>query len=480
MNHEQVSNSMLKRRNRITAVVLALIETGLTFFSFVVAFVLRRSLPFTREIYPFSGYIKLLLTILILWVFVSILLNAFRIVERQENIVSVRKALQQVAVGGAMILVVIAVFKWDVSRSLLAIFLIIDFLALSIFRVSTKQLRRAIRKRFSGFQYFVVVGMNDEALAIARMLHDHEVLGAKLFAIVRTSNSVGNEEKARGVCSNIKSVEELPGLIRDHVIDEIIFAVPKEELAEMEEMLLACEEEGVRTRILLNLFPHVISRIQLDWLESTPLLTFTTGPSNEYLLFLKRSMDCLAAAFFLVVLSPVFLIIAILIKLTSKGPVIFRQIRCGLGGRRFTLYKFRSMIQGAEEKRSDLELLNERDGPVFKLSNDPRCTPMGRVLRRLSIDELPQLFNILKGDMSFVGPRPPLPEEVEKYARWQRRRLRMRPGLTCLWIFEGRGNLNFDRWMQSDLEYIDSWSLMLDLKILLRTVPIVLSTRGAS
>ncbi|MGB7624059.1 MAG: sugar transferase, partial [Terriglobia bacterium] len=164
---------------------------------------------------------------------------------------------------------------------------------------------------------------------------------------------------------------------------------------------------------------------------------------------------------------------------TSRGPVIFRQTRCGLGGRQFTLYKFRSMVEGAEAQRSELEALNELDGPVFKVSNDPRCTPLGRLLRKLSIDELPQLVNILKGDMSFVGPRPPLPSEVAKYVRWQRRRLRMRPGLTCLWILEGRNNLNFERWMQLDLEYIDNWSVFLDFKILLKTIPIVLSTRGA-
>ena len=263
------------------------------------------------------------------------------------------------------------------------------------------------------------------------------------------------------------------------MIDEIIFAVPKEELAGLEEIFLLCEEEGVKTRILLNLFPHVISRMQLDWLEATPLLTFSTTPDNEYLLFLKRTVDFLGALILLVLVSPLMFLVALLVKATSRGPMIFRQTRCGLGGRYFTLYKFRSMVEGAESKRSELEGLNELDGPVFKVSNDPRCTPLGRALRKLSIDELPQLVNILKGDMSFVGPRPPLPEEVAKYQRWQRRRLRMRPGLTCLWILEGRSNLNFERWMQLDLEYIDNWSVFLDLKILLKTIPIVLSTRGA-
>jgi lipopolysaccharide/colanic/teichoic acid biosynthesis glycosyltransferase len=170
--------------------------------------------------------------------------------------------------------------------------------------------------------------------------------------------------------------------------------------------------------------------------------------------------------------------VALLVKLTSPGPVIFRQVRCGLGGRKFVLYKFRSMIVEAEEVKNRLNHLNEMSGPVFKLSNDPRCTTIGKWLRKFSIDELPQLVNILKGDMSFVGPRPPIPEEVEQYERWQRRRLSMKPGLTCLWQAQGRNDIDFDEWMKLDLQYIDTWSLLLDFKICLRTIPIVLLGRG--
>jgi lipopolysaccharide/colanic/teichoic acid biosynthesis glycosyltransferase len=169
------------------------------------------------------------------------------------------------------------------------------------------------------------------------------------------------------------------------------------------------------------------------------------------------------------------------IKLTSGGNVLFRQTRCGLNGRFFTLYKFRTMVEDAEERRAGLLHLNEmKGGPVFKLKSDPRVTWFGRFLRRYSLDELPQLWNVLRGDMSLVGPRPPIPEEVAQYQRWQRRRLAMKPGLTCLWQVSGRNELDFDRWMQLDLEYIDSWSPWLDFKILLRTIPAVLSGKGAS
>jgi len=174
------------------------------------------------------------------------------------------------------------------------------------------------------------------------------------------------------------------------------------------------------------------------------------------------------------------LLAAILVKLSSPGPVIFRQLRCGLNGRKFWLYKFRSMDQDADLRQHAVAHLNEMDGPVFKSARDPRVTAVGRILRKLSLDETPQLLNILKGDMSFVGPRPPLPQEVARYEKWQRRRLRMKPGLTCLWALEGRNQLNFARWMTLDMEYIDHWSLALDFNILLRTIPRVLSGRGAS
>jgi lipopolysaccharide/colanic/teichoic acid biosynthesis glycosyltransferase len=177
------------------------------------------------------------------------------------------------------------------------------------------------------------------------------------------------------------------------------------------------------------------------------------------------------------VLSPVFAAVAILIKITSKGPVIFRQTRCGLNGRNFTFYKFRSMVVDAEERMSEVAHLNQRD-VVTKIPNDPRLTPVGRFLRRFSIDELPQLVNVLRGDMSLVGPRPAIPSEVAQYQRWQRRRLRMRPGLTCLWAVNGRDTLDFETWMRLDMSYIDNWSLALDARIILRTIPQVMSGKA--
>jgi exopolysaccharide biosynthesis polyprenyl glycosylphosphotransferase len=263
------------------------------------------------------------------------------------------------------------------------------------------------------------------------------------------------------------------------VIDEIIFAMDSGRLAEMEEVFLRCDEEGVRTRVVVDFFPHVNSQVYLDRLGTMPLLTFSAAPHDEIRLLLKRITDVAVAAAALVLLLPLMVLIALLIRLTSPGPAIFRQQRCGLNGRRFTFYKFRSMCNNAEELKASLMHLNQKS-TAFKIPNDPRLTPIGRFLRKFSIDEWPQLWNVLKGEMSLVGPRPAVPEEVEQYQTWQRRRLRMRPGLTCLWALAGRDGLDFDSWMKMDMQYIDSWSLELDLKILLRTIPRVLTGWGAS
>jgi exopolysaccharide biosynthesis polyprenyl glycosylphosphotransferase len=207
---------------------------------------------------------------------------------------------------------------------------------------------------------------------------------------------------------------------------------------------------------------------------------FSTTPRNVLQLGLKRLLDVTASLIVLLLLSPLLALVALLVKLTSSGPVIFRQERAGMSGRGFTLYKFRTMRQGAELERAALESKNEMDGPVFKIKEDPRVTGLGKFLRKTSIDELPQLWNVLKGDMSLVGPRPLPVYEVEKFERWQRRRMTMRPGITCLWQVMGRNRVtDFAEWMKLDLDYVDRWSLGLDVKILLKTVPAVLGGRGA-
>ncbi len=264
------------------------------------------------------------------------------------------------------------------------------------------------------------------------------------------------------------------------MVDEIVFAVTRKKLDEMKQIFLLCEELGIRARVAMNFFQNRLARLEVEELEGIPFLTFTTTPSNETQLAAKRLLDVAISLLLLALSVPIIVLAAIAIKITSPGSVLFKQQRMGLNGRIFTLYKFRTMIFDAHERVSEVSHLNEMSGPVFKARSDPRITGVGRILRKFSLDELPQLWNVLKGDMSLVGPRPPIPEEVRSYHRWQRRRLSMKPGLTCLWQVNGRNNIDFDRWMQLDLQYIDNWSPSLDLKILLRTIPAVLLGRGAS
>jgi exopolysaccharide biosynthesis polyprenyl glycosylphosphotransferase len=229
----------------------------------------------------------------------------------------------------------------------------------------------------------------------------------------------------------------------------------------------------------VDFFPHVNSTVSLERFGATPLLTFSAAPYDEIRLLAKRLVDIALAAAGLLVLAPFMALIALLIRVTSPGPVIFRQVRCGLNGRQFLFYKFRSMCEDAEKMMAAVAHLSTRE-TALKIPDDPRQTSLGRFLRKFSIDEWPQLWNVLRGDMSMVGPRPAVPNEVEQYKCWQRRRLRMRPGLTCLWAVSGRDNVDFETWMKMDMQYIDNWSLALDWKILLRTIPRVLTGRGAN
>ncbi|HSR69463.1 MAG TPA: sugar transferase [Acidobacteriota bacterium] len=274
---------------------------------------------------------------------------------------------------------------------------------------------------------------------------------------------------------------DLPDLLRDEVvIDEIIFVgSQKKDPETFEQMIQLCEALGIRTRVAADFFPTSIAQVSLEYLDKLPLITFSTVPDHTMAMAGKRMLDFMVASAMLFLWSPLMLLVAVLIKFTSPGPVLYKQVRYGRFGRRFLLYKFRTMYDGAEDRLWELRHLNEMDGPVFKMRNDPRVTPLGRFLRMSSIDELPQLWNVIKGEMSMVGPRAPLAEEVRHYTLRQRRRLSVKPGLTGLWQVSGRNDIDFDRWMELDLEYIDNWTFWLDLRIMLRTIPAVFTARGA-
>lgn len=474
---------MFSRHNRLIGAFYLSADALLAMVSFWAAWRIRAHLVSPRPLYSLSNYLWIIPLSIGIWVIVGLLTGIYREIKEED----LRRAFADpIKVGLVSTVLVFAAtfairFQY-LSRLLLVLYAAIDFLAMTLFRLVARRFAGPLRRSLAGLRNFLLVGEGVEVIEVARTIEAHEAHGMQILGFVRPgpARPALIDQSLLRRSYPIFELAQLPELLRQNVIDEVIFAIGKDDLEKLGESFLACELEGVKTRVLLTFFPHVISKVYLERLGEKPLLTFATTPENDYLLLLKRTVDFLMALTLLVLLSPLMALLALLIRLTSGEPVFFRQTRCGLGGRTFTLYKFRSMRPDADLQREELEALNEADGPVFKISHDPRCTPMGRFMRKFSLDELPQLFNILKGDMSFVGPRPPLPEEVEKYERWQRRRLRMLPGLTCLWALEGRNRLSFRRWMELDLDYIDHWSLALDCKILLKTVPIVLLGRGAS
>ena len=430
---------------------------------------------------PSSAIALLLGASAVAWVAIAYWNEIYDRLDAAHSRVILRDTAKQCFFGGIALVVVEFLLRMDLSRPFLLLYLLYSWVVLCCFRINARHLVGAIRREFSTPHYVVIVGLGERALAIGRAIERSAPYAIHLRAFLE----VNPPQPAQQLTGRypVWDLAALPQLLASHVIDEVIFAVESERIASLEEVFLLCDEEGVRTRVAVDFFPHVnsqvyLDRLSLDAVNEVPLLTFAAAPHDEVKLFLKRSIDVLVAGGALLLLSPLLFVVAFLIRVTSRGPVIFRQERLGLSGRRFTVFKFRSMVRDAEERRPALEHLNCKQ-TAFKIDNDPRMTGLGRWLRKFSLDELPQLWNVVRGDMSIVGPRPAVPNEVDKYQRWQRRRLRMRPGLTCLWALNGRDTLDFDTWMRMDMEYIDSWSLGLDWMIMLRTIPQVLLGKGA-
>jgi len=327
----------------------------------------------------------------------------------------------------------------------------------------------------------LIVGTNSRALDFARKLEARPELGYHITGFV-DNNWVGAEAVAASGYTVVSDFNSLSNVLRKTVVDEVILALPVASLHRHAARVASiCEEQGITTRVLSNIFDLKLAQVRGEEFEGASLTTNYIGISEGWPFVAKRVLDVCISSILLVGLAPLFGIVALLIKLTSSGPVFFVQSRLGYNKRRFKLFKFRSMAKDAEEKIVDIEHLNEASGPVFKIKNDPRVTALGKFLRKNSIDELPQLFNVLKGDMSLVGPRPLPVRDYEGFSEdWHRRRFSVRPGITCLWQINGRSSVPFDKWMKLDLLYIDRWSLRLDLEILIKTIPAVWKSYGAA
>ncbi len=338
-----------------------------------------------------------------------------------------------------------------------------------------------VRKRGRNLRHVLVVGTNPRAVQFARRIESRPELGFRVIGFIDEKWPGLRAFKGSGK-SLVCDLKGLAEFVRNAVVDEIVIALPLRSFyGRAAEIAALCEEQGIVVRFLPRIFNLRKARSTAEDLAGDPLLTLSTAPLDGWPVFVKRAFDVGLSSALLLVLSPLLLLTAVVIKLTSPGPVLFRQRRVGLNKRQFWIYKFRTMVPDAEKQMGELEKLNELSGPVFKIRNDPRLTPSGKFLRSSSIDELPQLVNVLKGDMSLVGPRPLPLRDCQGFEQdWHRRRFSVRPGITCLWQVNGRSSIAFEKWMELDMQYIDEWSLWLDFKILAGTIPAVLKGSGAA
>jgi exopolysaccharide biosynthesis polyprenyl glycosylphosphotransferase len=367
------------------------------------------------------------------------------------------------------------------SPLFLAAFWLMSTLTVVLSRWILRFVLQEIRLRGRNVRHILIVGTNPRALQFADSLRANPALGYRVLGFVdREWPGIGGFQ---GTDSPLLcDFDGFLDFIRHKVVDEVVIVLPIKSLyPEASRIAALCEEQGITTHVLSNLFELKRTRPFAEPLSVDSLITLPARPPRIFALAVKRLMDIVVSLICIVICAPIFLIAAVLIKLTSRGPIWFVQTRVGLNKRLISVYKFRTMVVDAEQKQIEIEHMNEANGPVFKIKNDPRINTVGKFLRKTSIDELPQLFNVLKGDMSLVGPRPLPVRDYRGFEKdWQRRRFSIRPGITCLWQVSGRSSIQFDRWMELDMEYIDHWSVWLDLQILVRTIPAVLKGSGAA
>lgn len=364
-----------------------------------------------------------------------------------------------------------------VSRGFIGLFVLLSAVLLASEKCAFVLVFRGLHRRNRNLVYVLVVGTGARAVEFIRELESHAEWGMRIVGLVdKDADRIGDTLSGHKV---IGRLEDIPKILVDNVIDLVSFVVPRAWIGDIHESVRHCELQGIDVQVALDLFPHDIGTVRIGKLGRFPVLSLTATAIRPWQAAVKRTLDVLVSALSLIIFAPLLLVVAIAIKLDSRGPVFFLQTRNGLHGREFRMLKFRTMVHNAVELLKELSVQNEMSGAAFKMANDPRVTRVGRILRRLSLDELPQLVNVLKGDMSLVGPRPLIATEKDKYEEWQRRRMSMRPGLTCLWQVNGRNDIAFERWMELDIKYIDNWSILKDLEIIAKTVPAMIRGRGA-
>jgi exopolysaccharide biosynthesis polyprenyl glycosylphosphotransferase len=454
-----------------------LVDGCLTVAVFVVAYGLRSVLAGQPGLLP---HLALLPVIVPVWVFLLVFFRAYRS-PGEASILELSVATIR-AVGAGLVLLLALVFllkAHGISRAVVIMFGGLDCVVLIAARMARVWAFRWALARGEKHRRVLIMGTGSRAQRLAGKLSHRSEWGIDIVGFLDSDPTVvGKTIRGARV---LGTFDEISSVLRDHVVDEVVLAIPRGMIGIAEKAVRACEEEGVKVRLMADLFDINVARMILDEFDDVPLLTFEPVAQEEWKLLVKRAMDLGLALLAMLLILPIMGMVALAIRLDSPGPVLFRQVRVGLSKRRFVLYKFRTMVDGAEQLQAQVEHLNETQGPVFKIRHDPRVTRIGRVLRRTSLDELPQLFNVILGEMSLVGPRPLPVRDVDRFERGvQRKRFSVKPGITGLWQVSGRSDLGFSEWMRLDLWYIDNWSLWLDLTLLVRTVPVALKGTGAS
>jgi exopolysaccharide biosynthesis polyprenyl glycosylphosphotransferase len=478
---------MTNFRRQILNKALMLFDLGILAVSCVVAAVRIWHLTAFSSFAAFiSMRVKVLNILLFLGLFYSwhVVFSAFglyrsrRLGDRSQEAMDVLKATS----AAALVLgVVAAIFRLQMTTPA---FIVVFWAVASSLLLSCRWILRTFlrwaRVHGRNSHQILIVGTNPRAVEFARTIEGKSELGYHLIGFVDEEWS-GLQEFGKSGKAIVSDLEHFAGFLRERIVDEVTIALPmKSFYSQAADIVATCQEQGVIVRVLTSIFDFQPERANGKLLDEMAVVTFGTSVFEGWPLVIKRLLDIIVSSILLILLAPMFVVIAVLIKLDSPGPGLFVQERVGLNKRKFRMYKFRTMVADAEQRQAQIESLNEADGPVFKIKDDPRVTRLGKFLRKTSIDELPQLLNVLKNDMSLVGPRP---LDVRDYngleEDWLRRRFSVRPGITCLWQINGRSLVSFQEWMRFDIRYVDNWSIWLDLEILARTIPAVLRGSGA-
>lgn len=396
-----------------------------------------------------------------------------RLAQWHDELLDVFKAVSYNSVALTFIAVIA---QWSVvDRTVLVGFWLTAFELLFVLRLARRVILSHFRRRGLNPRYVLIAGVGPRGQQMAQRFERHPELGYRLLGFIDNVSTPDEVPRLLG------RLETLPEYLAGNIVDEIIITLPvKSYYQEIASIVRLAEDQGVMVRIHSDLFNRRLARSVAEQFDEIPVLTLYMSPRTDWKMGIKRLIDVIVSGLALLLLSPLLAIIALAVRLTSPGPAIFVQERVGFNKRRFQMFKFRTMVIDAEQRMAEIEHLNEAQGPVFKIKKDPRLTPIGGFLRKTSLDELPQLYNVLKGDLSLVGPRPMSVRDFERFDEfWFNRRFTVRPGITCIWQVSGRSNTSFEQWIQQDLDYIDNWSLALDLKILFKTIPAVLRGDGA-